>query len=92
MEFGIYLNDDGTYWQMDETGFHQYIPKDPLYSQDEFGVWWITDKNGRQKYIFPDPKYYQDSNGNYWVNYGRGYVPYSPDMERLANGYYVDEN
>ena len=93
MEYGIYLNDDGTYCEMDERGFHPYIPKDPIYTQDEFGVWWITDKNGGRRYEFPDPKYYQDSDGNYWVDYGdgKGRVPYSPEMERLANGFYQDE-
>ena len=92
MEYGIYLNSDGTYWQMDSTGFHPYISKDPVYSQDASGVWWVTDTGGKRLYVFPEPKYFQDENLNYWVDYGdgRGYVKYIPEMERLQNGFYQD--
>ena len=59
-------------------------------------VWCVVDywQKWKTKIYFLDPKYYKDSDGNYWLDYGdgKGYVPYSPEMERLANGYYVDEN
>ena len=95
MEYGIYLNYDGTYWEMDGTGFHPYIPKDPVpyIHKMHLECGGLLIKMVDDDIFFPI-LFYRDGNGNYWVHYGdrNGYVPYSPEMDELVNGYYQDEN
>ena len=95
-EYGIYQNDDGSYWQSDATGFHPYVPNDPVYSQDNNGNYWVDYGDGRgfvpytSKVERLQNGFYEDATGDFWEQSDEGLKKYTPQMEPLPDGYYLN--
>lgn len=92
IEYGYYQDADGSYWQSDATGFHPYVPNDPIYSQDASGNYWVNYGSGATPYS-PEMErlangFYEGADGDFWEQSDEGLNPYTPQNQNNEDDAY----